>query len=141
MRIAVRKEPAPGERRVAIVPESVKRLSAKKIEVSVETNAGTGSGATDDEYSAAGARVDKSFEAVLANADALVQIRPPTNEDIRKLKEGATLISLLYPLGSPELVRALAARKVTAIAADMIPRTTLAQMMDVLSSQATAAGY
>jgi NAD(P) transhydrogenase subunit alpha len=141
MRIAVRKEPAPGERRVAIVPESVKRLSAKKIEVSVETNAGTGSGASDEEYSAAGARVDKSFEAVLANADALVQIRPPTNEDIRKLKEGATLISLLYPLGSPELVRALAARKVTAIAADMIPRTTLAQMMDVLSSQATAAGY
>jgi NAD(P) transhydrogenase subunit alpha len=141
MRIAVRKEPAPGERRVAIVPDSVKRLAAKKIEASVETNAGTGSGASDDEYSAAGARVDKSFEAVLANTDALVQIRPPTNEDIRKLKEGATLISLLYPLSSPELVRALAARKVTAIAADMIPRTTLAQMMDVLSSQATAAGY
>jgi H+-translocating NAD(P) transhydrogenase subunit alpha len=141
MRIAVRKETAPGERRVAIVPESVKRLAAKKIDVSVETGAGVASGASDDEYRAVGARVDKSFDALLADADALVQIRAPTPEEVKRLKEGSVLVSLLYPLSSPEVVRALAGRKVTAIAADMIPRTTLAQMMDVLSSQATAAGY
>jgi NAD(P) transhydrogenase subunit alpha len=141
MRIAVRKEPAPGERRVAIVPESIKRLAAKKIEVSVEANAGVGSGLSDEEYRAVGARVDKSFDALLADADALVQIRPPTPEEVKRLKEGSALVSLLFPLSSPELVRALASRRVTAIAVDMIPRTTLAQMMDVLSSQATAAGY
>ena len=141
MRIAVRKETAPGERRVAIVPETVKRLAAKKIDVSVETGAGSESGVSDEEYRAMGARVDKSFDALLADADALVQIRPPGNDDVKKLKEGIALVSLLYPLVSSDLVRALAARKVTAIAVDMIPRTTLAQMMDVLSSQATAAGY
>jgi NAD(P) transhydrogenase subunit alpha len=71
----------------------------------------------------------------------VLQIRPPSLQDIASLREGTTFVSLLYPLVNLELVRALAARNVTTIAADMIPRTTLAQMMDVLSSQATAAGY
>ncbi|MGO9836920.1 MAG: Re/Si-specific NAD(P)(+) transhydrogenase subunit alpha [Polyangiaceae bacterium] len=140
MRIAVRKEGA-GERRVAIVPDSVKRLMAKKIDVSVEAGAGALAFAADDEYRAGGARVDASVEALLADADAVVQIRPPSIDDVKKLKEGSALVSLLYPLADHALVRALAARNVTAIAVDMIPRTTLAQMMDVLSSQATAAGY
>jgi NAD(P) transhydrogenase subunit alpha len=141
MRIAVPRERAAGEKRVAIVPESIKRLVAKKIDVSVEAGAGAASYASDGEYKSLGARIDASLEAALADADAVVQIRPPTLEDVRKLKEGSTLVSLLFPLVSPELVRALAARKITSIATDMIPRTTLAQMMDVLSSQATAAGY
>ena len=141
MRIAVRKEGGAGERRVAIVPESIKRLVAKKIDVSVEAGAGAASFASDDEYRAAGARVDASADALLADADAVVQIRPPTVADVAKLKEGSTLVSLLFPLVDHEVVRALAARKVTSFATDMIPRTTLAQMMDVLSSQATAAGY
>jgi len=141
MRIAVRKEGGAGERRVAIVPESIKRLAAKKIDVSVEAGAGAASFASDDEYRAAGARVDASTEALLADADAVLQIRPPTVADVAKLKEGSTLVSLLFPLVDHDVVRALAARKVTSFAADMIPRTTLAQMMDVLSSQATAAGY
>ncbi len=126
---------------MAIVPESVKRLAAKKIEVSVLAGAGAASYASDDEYRAAGARVDASLEALLADADAVLQIRPPSEQDVEQLKEGSALVSLLYPLSDHALVRALAARKVTAIACDMIPRTTLAQMMDVLSSQATAAGY
>jgi NAD(P) transhydrogenase subunit alpha len=141
MRIAVRRERGTGERRVAIVPESVKRFAAKKIDVSIEAGAGAESFATDDEYRTAGARIDASLEAALADADALVQIRPPTLAEVAGLKEGSTLVSLLYPLVNGDLVRALAARKITAIATDMIPRTTLAQMMDVLSSQATAAGY
>jgi NAD(P) transhydrogenase subunit alpha len=141
MRIAVRKEGAAGERRVAIVPESIKRLVAKKIDVSVEAGAGALSFAADDEYRAAGARVDGSLDALLADADAVVQIRPPAPAEVKRLKEGSALVSLLFPLSDQPLVRALADRKVTSIAVDMIPRTTVAQMMDVLSSQATAAGY
>jgi NAD(P) transhydrogenase subunit alpha len=141
MRIAVRKEAGAGERRVSIVPESIKRLAAKKIDVSVESGAGAGAYASDDEYKTAGARVDTTTEALLADADAVVQIRAPRVEDVAGLKEGSTLVSLLFPLQNHDVVRALAARKITAIAVDMIPRTTLAQMMDVLSSQATAAGY
>jgi NAD(P) transhydrogenase subunit alpha len=140
MRIAVRKEGA-GERRVAIVPDSVKRLLAKKIDVSVEAGAGALSFAADGEYQTAGARVDASLGALFADADAVLQIRAPSIDDVKKLKEGCTLVSLLYPLVDHALVRALAAKRVTAVAVDMIPRTTLAQMMDVLSSQATAAGY
>jgi NAD(P) transhydrogenase subunit alpha len=141
MRIFVRKESAPGERRVAIVPESIKRLAAKKIDVTVESGAGAASFASDDEYRAAGARVEADLGAALADADAVVQIRPPALDEVARLREGTALVSLLFPLVSLDLVRALAARKISAIATDMIPRTTLAQMMDVLSSQATAAGY
>lgn len=141
MRIAVRKEGDAGERRVSIVPESIKRLAAKKIEASVEAGAGAAAFASDEEYRSAGARVDASLDALLADADAVVQIRAPRLEEVAKLKEGSALVSLLFPLVEHDLVRALAARKITAIAVDMIPRTTVAQMMDVLSSQATAAGY
>jgi NAD(P) transhydrogenase subunit alpha len=141
MRIAVRKESAPGERRVAIVPDSVKRLAAKKIEVSVEAGAGASAFASDDDYRATGARVDASLPALLADAEVVMQVRAPNLDDVKQLKEGSALVSLLHPLVNLELVRALAERKVTALAVDMIPRTTLAQMMDVLSSQATAAGY
>jgi NAD(P) transhydrogenase subunit alpha len=124
-----------------MVPESVKRLAAKKLDVSVESGAGALSFAADDEYQSAGARVDTSVDALFADADAVLQIRPPTIAEIERMKEGTTLVSLLFPLQNHALVGALAARKITAVAADMIPRTTLAQMMDVLSSQATAAGY
>jgi NAD(P) transhydrogenase subunit alpha len=141
MRIAVRKEGAAGERRVSIVPESVKRLTAKKIDVTVESGAGQASFASDDDYRTAGARVEASQDALLADADAVLQIRAPSVEDVKYLKEGSALVSLLFPLVDQGVVRALAARKVTAIAVDMIPRTTVAQMMDVLSSQATVAGY
>jgi NAD(P) transhydrogenase subunit alpha len=141
MRIAVRKEGAAGERRVALVPDSVKRLAAKKLDVSVESGAGAAAFAADEDYKAMGARVDGSLDALLADADAVLQIRAPTLDQVARLKEGSALVSLLFPLVNHDLVRALAARKVTAIAVDMIPRTTLAQMMDVLSSQATAAGY
>jgi NAD(P) transhydrogenase subunit alpha len=141
MRIAVRKERAPGERRVAVVPDSVKRLAAKKVDVSVEAGAGAAAFASDDEYRTMGARLDTSTTALLADADAVVQIRAPSIDEVNDLKEGSALVSQLYPLVNLDLVRALAARKITAIAVDMIPRTTLAQMMDVLSSQATAAGY
>ena len=141
MRIAVPKESVAGERRVPIVPETVKRLAAKKIEVSVETGAGVESRVSDDEYRAVGATIEASSEPLLAAADVVVRLRVPTLEEIGRLKEGSALVSPLYPLINGDLVKALAARKITSIAVDMIPRTTVAQMMDVLSSQATASGY
>src|SRR5712671_236354 len=141
MRLAVPKENTPGETRVAIVPDTIKRLTAKKVEISVESHAGERAFVRDEDYRAAGATLEANADAMFAKADLVVQIHPPTPAQIAKLREGSALISLLYPLSNPEIVRALAARKVTAIAADMIPRTTLAQSMDVLSSQTTAAGY
>jgi len=143
MRVAVPREtqPAGGEQRVAIVPDSVKRLAAKKIEVSVESGAGLASHASDEDYKALGATIESTRASLFAAADVVVQIRIPTAEEILELKEGSALVSLLLPLVNHDLVRKLAEKKITAIAADMIPRTTLAQMMDVLSSQATVAGY
>jgi len=141
MRLAVPKESTPGETRVAIMPETIKRMVAKKVEVSVESHAGERAFVRDDDYRAVGATVEASADELFAKADLVVQIHPPTMAQVAKLKEGSTIISLLYPLTNIELVRALAARRVTAISADMIPRTTLAQSMDVLSSQTTASGY
>ena len=141
MRLAIPKETAEGERRVAFVPETVKRMIAKKIEVHIEAGAGAGAFITDDEYRTAGATIEPSLDALLAGADAVVKISVPTAELVGRLREGSTLISLLYPLVNRTLVKSLSDRKITAISADSIPRTTLAQMMDVLSSQATIAGY
>jgi NAD(P) transhydrogenase subunit alpha len=139
VRIGVPKERA-GEHRVAVVPETVKRLGAKGLTVALETGAGAGAWIEDDEYRAAGATIEPAPRAIL-DADLVVKVHPPTAVEIDLLRPGAALISLLYPHTNAELVRLLAARGVTAIAADQIPRTTLAQMMDVLSSQSTVAGY
>jgi len=143
MKIAVCRETVSGEARVALVPDSVKRLVQKKLQVAVEAGAGAGAFAGDDEYRAAGAEVGPLAD-VLRGADLIVKVMPPTAAEIASYPEGAALVSLLYPLfppDGPKLARALAERKVTAMALDLIPRTTLAQMMDVLSSQATIAGY
>jgi NAD(P) transhydrogenase subunit alpha len=141
MRLAVPKETTPGETRVAIVPETIKRMVAKKVEVSVESHAGERSFVRDDDYRAVGATIETSADEMFGKADLVIQIHPPTTAQVAKLKEGSTIISLLFPLTNVDIVRALAARRVTAISADMIPRTTLAQSMDVLSSQTTASGY
>jgi H+-translocating NAD(P) transhydrogenase subunit alpha len=141
MLIAVPREVTAGERRVALVPETVKRLVGKKIDVAVEAGAGAAANFTDEDYKAAGARVEATADALYAAADVLLKIQPPTAEEIARLREGSALICLSYPLSNPKLVKAINARKVTLLATDMIPRTTLAQMMDVLSSQATLSGY
>src|SRR5262245_21096981 len=107
MRIAVLKETTPGEKRVALVADSVKRLAAKKIEVTVEAGAGAASFVSDDDYRAAGASVEPSREALLANADAVLKIRVPTEDEIGQLKEGSAFVSLLYPLVNTALVKAL----------------------------------
>jgi proton-translocating NAD(P)+ transhydrogenase subunit alpha len=141
MKIAVPKERRAGERRVALVPSSVHRLVAKGFAVAVESGAGAGAAASDDEYRAAGATIAPSGEAVLTSADVVVKIHPPTDSEIDDLRPGGMLIALLDPDRNLNLLHALAARKVTAVAVDAMPRTTIAQAMDVLSSQSTAAGY
>jgi H+-translocating NAD(P) transhydrogenase subunit alpha len=141
MRIAVPKETAPDEKRVAMIPETVKRLIAKKFEVSVERGAGLGAMISDADYEAVGARIEPDAAALWAAGDVVVKVRQPSDDEVGLLREGASIISLLYPLVNHDLVAALNRRRATVMASDMIPRTTLAQMMDVLSSQATVAGY
>ncbi len=141
MRIGIPTEVRPGERRVALVPESVKRLGNKGVTFSLQAGAGREAGFLDEEYQAAGATVVPTREAVLADADTLVQVNVPQPGDLVGLKKGAATISLMFPLVQHDTVRALRDASLTGISLDRIPRTTLAQSMDVLSSQATIAGY
>jgi len=141
MKIGIPTEVRAGERRVALVPESVKKLSNKGVGFVVQAGAGLQAGYLDDEYRAQGATIVATREAVLAEADTLVQVNVPQPGSVEGLKKGAATISLLFPLVQHDTVRALRDAGITAIALDRIPRTTLAQSMDVLSSQATVAGY
>jgi H+-translocating NAD(P) transhydrogenase subunit alpha len=140
MKVGVLKETDPGEKRVALVPETVKKLAARKIESLIERGAGLPSGITDDEYAAAGA-VLAARDEVLGRSDALLKVSRPSPAELARLKEGLGLVCLQYPLSSPAFVQAALEKKLLTIALDMIPRTSLAQSMDVLSSQANLAGY
>jgi NAD(P) transhydrogenase subunit alpha len=137
MKIGVPKETMPGETRVGLVPETVGRLVKANNTVAVERGAGVASAFTDDAYEKAGAQlVDDAYDAEL-----VVKVQRPTDAEVRKLRSGTTLIALLSPLINHDLIRALASQGVTALSMDAIPRITRAQPMDVLSSQATVAGY
>src|ERR671910_1201484 len=137
MKIGVPKETAEGERRVALVPDVVKALTAKGIEVAVEPGAGEGASHADSEYTDAGAKVGDDVWA----AEVLLKVDPPTDEEVGSLRQGQVLIGFLEPLTNPTLARSLAERGVTSFAMESIPRITRAQSMDALSSQATVSGY
>jgi NAD(P) transhydrogenase subunit alpha len=141
MKIGIPKETAPHERRVALVPETVKKLAARKIETILQSGAGLASSFVDAEYEAAGAKVVATYAEVAAAADAIVRVARPSAEELGAMREGTALVTLIYALSSPDYVKALAAKKLLSVALEMIPRTTLAQAMDVLSSQANLAGY
>ncbi|HUP25385.1 MAG TPA: Re/Si-specific NAD(P)(+) transhydrogenase subunit alpha [Thermoanaerobaculia bacterium] len=146
MKIAVLKESLPGERRVALLPGNVTRLARLGYEVLVESHAGVGSGIADQEYSAVEAGLGSRSE-ILRAADLVLQVRglganPDSGRiDLDLLRPGHTLVGMHEPLWRPEAVRDLAARGVTVLALETIPRITRAQTMDVLSSMATLAGY
>ena len=140
MRVAVPKETVPGECRVALVPEIVKKLTAGGFEVAVERGAGAAATFSDAEYEAAGARVVGPDE-VFAGAAGVAKVQKPSAEEVERLPEGAILIAFLQPLTDPDGVERLARRGVTGFALESIPRITRAQSMDALSSQATVAGY
>jgi H+-translocating NAD(P) transhydrogenase subunit alpha len=141
MNIAVLRERAEGEARVALLPDSVRKLVALKASVTVESGAGLSAGATDEDYSSAGAQVSEDRAALLASADVLVAVNRPGTEDFRALKTGSVLIGFLRPLDEPAALEPLLAQNITAFAMELIPRTTRAQAMDALSSMATVVGY
>jgi NAD(P) transhydrogenase subunit alpha len=141
MRIAVPQETAPGERRVALVPESCKKLVQAGYEVSVEADAGRDAGYPDAAYREAGATIESDRAALVSGADILLKVGPPARDEAGWLRSGAIYLGSLMPLRHLAAVRALAARQVTAFATDAIPRTTRAQAMDTLSSMANIAGY
>ncbi|MBD0290047.1 MAG: Re/Si-specific NAD(P)(+) transhydrogenase subunit alpha [Thermoleophilia bacterium] len=140
MRIGVARERAEGERRVALVPDTVARLVREGIDLLVEAGAGLGASFPDREYAEAGAAL-VSFEELYAEADLVVRVGPPHDGELERLRAGQVLVGLLAPLVNPELAQALAARGVTSFSLDALPRITRAQPMDALSSQATVAGY
>jgi NAD(P) transhydrogenase subunit alpha len=140
MKVSVVKETAPGERRVALVPEVISKLRAVSVEVEVEAGAGDRAWFTDDGYAEAGAGVVSRSEAL--TADVVLMVGKPDAATVAALQPGQVLIGMLSPLTDPGLVQALASAGVTAISLDMLPRTLpRAQPMDALSSQANIAGY
>jgi H+-translocating NAD(P) transhydrogenase subunit alpha len=141
MRIVVARDTAPGEQRVALVPESCKKLIQAGYEVGVEAGAGAAAGYADAAYRDAGAVVEPDAGALLASADLLVKVGAPAAGEAARLRPGTIYLGSLMPLRNLDAVRALAERRVTAFATDAIPRTTRAQAMDTLSSMANISGY
>jgi H+-translocating NAD(P) transhydrogenase subunit alpha len=139
LKLGVPTESAEGERRVALIPDAVRSLTGKELEVAVESGAGEGAGHPDAEYSEAGASVGAAEDAWAAGV--VLKVAPPTSEEIARLRRGQVLIGHLAPLTSPDTNRALADAGVTSFAMEAIPRITRAQAMDALSSQANVAGY
>jgi H+-translocating NAD(P) transhydrogenase subunit alpha len=141
MNIAVLNETAPGEARVALMPESVQKLVATKASVSVESGAGLGAARTDEDFTNAGASIATNRNVLLAEADVLVVISRPAEEDLKRMKRGAVVLGFLRPLDEPaKLVPALE-NGLTTFSMELVPRITRAQAMDALSSMATVAGY
>lgn len=139
MRIAVLKESAPGETRVATVPETVKKIVGLGHSVTVQTGAGASASYPDDLYKAAGAEI--APDGGIGAADLVMKVRRPTEGEIAAMKPGAGLTALLEPYGDRSVVEALSKAKIDAVAMEFIPRISRAQSMDALSSQANLAGY
>src|SRR3954452_15174719 len=136
MKLGVPKETASGENRVAMVPEVVGRLAKAKVDVIVESGAGAGARIPDEHYTEAGATIGNPWEA-----DVVVKVAPPSQEEVGRLRSGSVFIGFLQPLTNPELAQSLASQGVTAFAMESIPRISRAQSMDALSSQANVGGY
>src|SRR5690349_577068 len=141
MKIGVPKETAANERRVALVPDTVGRLVKAGLEVVVEQGAGAAAAFPDDAYRAAGAALAATPADVFGKSDVVLKVQPPTAAEVALCREGTALVAVFQPAAERDVVAALAARKVTAFSLALLPRITRAQPMDVLSSQATVAGY
>jgi NAD(P) transhydrogenase subunit alpha len=140
MKLFIAKEPGRQETRAAMLPSDAGKLVQLGAEVEVAAGIGRAINVTDEEYEKVGAKVSSDAKASLA-AEMVLRMGVPDTDDVEQIGEGAIHISLLDPFNNTEVVQALAARKVSAISLEMIPRTTIAQKMDVLSSQANLAGY
>jgi NAD(P) transhydrogenase subunit alpha len=141
MKVAVPRETAAGERRVALVPDAAAGLAKSGLEVLVEKGAGDGAFHADAAFEKAGARIVPDAAALYGQADVVLKVQRPSPSEAEALREGTVLVSFLQALTSPELVQRLAARRITSFGMEGIPRISRAQKMDALSSQANIAGY
>ena len=146
MRIAVPKEHTPLERRVAMTPQAIKRISQEEIRFAVESGAGAAASFTDDEYRAAGAEIVGDPRELFEGADVVLKLNPPVRredgiDETELIPSGALFVAQMKPHANADLLRRLAERGVTAFAMELMPRTTLAQRMDSLSAFSTIAGY
>ena len=141
MQVGVLKETAARENRVALTPDSAGRLVKAKVSVVVQRGAGVSAGFPDETYVAAGATIADDAAAASRGARAVLKVQPPTESEVSLLEPGTVTISLMRPGQHGDIAQTLAARKVDALALELVPRITRAQSMDVLSSQATVAGY
>jgi NAD(P) transhydrogenase subunit alpha len=143
--VAIPKEIAPDERRVAIVPQAVKALEGAGLEVIVEAGAGESAGFSDEEYKEAGASIEADASALLGRADLVLKVQAPMAVDggheVDRLRPGAVLVGFLKPLDLPDVARRLADKGVTSFSMELMPRITRAQSMDALSAMSTIAGY
>jgi H+-translocating NAD(P) transhydrogenase subunit alpha len=141
MKIAIPKERRAGEARVAASPDTVKKLLQLGLSVAVESGAGAGAAISDDTFRAAGATIAEDAATLYADADVVLKIQRPTEDEVGLLKSGSVLIGGMAALSNRDLMAALAGRGVTVFAMELLPRITRAQSMDILSSQANLAGY
>ncbi|GAB4184287.1 MAG: NAD(P) transhydrogenase subunit alpha [Wenzhouxiangellaceae bacterium] len=139
LKLAVIKEQAAGERRVALDPTTAHKLVGNGVAVSIEADAGAAAGFPDASYNQC--TVESSQQALLGDADIVVWVQPPAPELIAQIKPGAVVCGLVFPHREPTLLKAMQQRQLSCLALEMVPRITRAQAMDVLSSQATVAGY
>ena len=141
-RIGVPRETYPGEKRVATVPDVVEKLIKLGFKVAVESGAGDAANFSDESYRAVGAEVLPDAVALWSASDIVLKVRPPSSDEVALMREGGTLIGFVWPAQNPELMQQLAARKVTVLAIDCLPRTlSRAQKMDALTSTAGVSGY
>jgi NAD(P) transhydrogenase subunit alpha len=141
MKILIPREIAPGEKRVAVTPETVRRLQVKGFDLHVESGAGEAAGFPDALYNAIGASVLAPDQLDWEGADGVLCVQPPSRDALTRMRQGALLVGLLAPHGARELTHVLNSRSISAIALELLPRISRAQSMDVLSSQANIAGY
>ena len=141
MQIGVPKETWPGEVRAAMVPANAGKLISQGFSVAVQSGLGAASGYSDADYAEAGASVSEDRAALLSGSDIVLSVRKPDDADVGSLKQGALYVSFLDPFNEQPLVESIAAQGTTAISMEMVPRSTRAQKMDALSSQANLAGY
>lgn len=141
MRVGIPKENHPGEKRVPVIPDGVKKLVGLGAEVEIESGLGQSAWFSDESYREAGATVSDDRSSLLRSADVLLRLRRPPREDLEPLKQGCVHISFLDPFNEGELVDHMAAAGISALSMEMVPRSTLAQKMDALSSQANLSGY
>ena len=141
MRIVVPRETREGERRVALVPESCKKLIGKGVEVAIQSGAWENAHFLDDAYRAVGATLESDVGGLLAGGDFVLMVTPPTEDEVGRFREGAMLLTSLMPTVNLPIVKKLVERRISAFSTDAIPRITRAQSMDTLSSMANIAGY